>query len=154
MYLYFGLILLHLVGFAAFLGAGFAQQRLMQTSARPDLAPAVRNDRESLAATVCAKIELPAAFAQLASGILLLVSQPAYLKQHWLHGKLTFVIVLVALAHVEMANARKIVAARAAGGAGADSEIAALKKRHALLGTVGTVAMAAVLLFVTVLRSL
>jgi len=146
------LILLHLVGFAAFLGGAFAQQRLMQTSTRAGLSPAARDERESLASTICATVELPALFAQLATGILMIVSQPGYLKQHWLHAKLTAVLVLFVLAHVEMINARKIVAARAQGGAGVDAEIAALKKRHAQLGAVGTVLVVAVLLLVTVLR--
>lgn len=146
------LILLHLVGFAAFLGGAFAQQRLMQTSARADLPPAARNERESLAATICTQVELPALFAQLATGIGLVVLQPGYLKQHWLHGKLTFVLLLFVLAHIEMINARKIVSRRAEGGPHAETDIAALKKRHALLGSVGTVAVVLVLLFVTVLR--
>ncbi len=146
------LILLHLVGFAAFLGGAVAQQRLTTTSRRPSLAPAVRDDRESLALTICGKVELPALFAQLATGILFIISQPAYLRQHWLHGKLTAVLVLLVLAHIELMNLRKIVELRRAGGAGADAEIGALKRRHAALGTVGALAVVAVLLFVTILR--
>jgi uncharacterized membrane protein len=145
------LILLHLVGFAAFLGGGFAQHQLMKSSRVANLSPAARDERESLAATICTKVELPALFAQLATGILLVVSEPGYLKQHWLHGKLTAVLVLLVLAHLDMVNVRKIVELRRAG-RGGEAEITALKARHALVGTVSGILLLAVLLFVTVLR--
>jgi hypothetical protein len=137
------LILLHLVGFAAFVGAACAQQQLMRSSSGASLAAAVRDDREALAL-----------FAQLGTGILLVVSEPGYLRQHWLHGKLSAVLLLLVLANLELINARKIVALRAARGAGTEGEIAARKRRHAVLGAVGAVAVVAVLLFVTVLRPL
>jgi uncharacterized membrane protein len=148
------LILLHLVGFAAFVGAACAQQQLMRSSSGASLAAAVRDDREALAARICAKVEVPALFAQLGTGILLVVSEPGYLRQHWLHGKLSAVLLLLVLANLELINARKIVALRAARGAGTEGEIATRKRRHAVLGAVGAVAVVAVLLFVTVLRPL
>ena len=141
----------HLVGFAAFLGGGFAQQQLMKTSSRAGLTEAVRNERESLAAAVATKIEVPGLFAQLALGIGLVALTPTYLKQAWLHGKLTFVLVLLVLSHLEMFNARKIVSMRAEGAP--ESEIAPLKKKHAVMGAIGGVCVIAVLLFVTVLRA-
>jgi uncharacterized membrane protein len=140
--------LLHLVGFAAFLGGAFAQQQLLKTSV--GLPPPARDERESLAAAICTKIEVPGLMAQLVTGVLFLVHEPEYLQQHWLHGKLTAVLALLVLSHLEMFNARKIVALRSAGGA--DTEIAALKKKHATMGAVGTVAVIAILVFVTVLR--
>jgi hypothetical protein len=53
------LILLHLVGFAAYLGAGFAQQQFVTRSVRVAVA-AVRDDCERLAASIVTSIELPA----------------------------------------------------------------------------------------------
>jgi uncharacterized membrane protein len=142
--------LLHLVGFAAFLGGAFAQQQLLKTSV--GLPPPARDERESLASAICTKIEVPGIMAQLVTGVLFLVHEPEYLKQHWLHGKLTAVAALLVLSHLEMFNARKIVALRSAGGKSADAEIDALKKKHATMGAVGTVGVVAVLAFVTVLR--
>ena len=149
------LLLLHLVGFAAYLGGGFAQQQFMRRSSLPGLASAVRDEYERLAAAVCTKIELPGMFLQIASGVALVILAPGFLKQHWLHAKLTAVLILLVLSHVEMINARRIVKARAgaAGRDAAEGEIADRKKRHAAFGTVGTVLVVAVLLLVTVLRT-
>ena len=146
------LLLLHLVGFAAFLGGAFAQQQFMKMSAKEGLAPAVRDEYERLAAAIVTKAEVPGLFAQVLTGVVLVVVQPTYLQQHWLHAKLTAVVLLLVLSHVEMFNARRLVRARAARGDAAAGEIAARKKRHALLGAVGTVLVVAVLLLVTVLR--
>jgi uncharacterized membrane protein len=148
------LILLHLVGFAAFVGAAFAQQRFMRMSARDGLAPAVRDEYERLSAALLTKMELPAAFAQVLTGLVFILESPGLLKQHWLHGKLTAVVILLVLSHLEMFNARRLVKARASGAAGAAAEIAARKKRHAAFGAVGTVLVIAILLFVTVLRTM
>jgi hypothetical protein len=49
--------------------------------------------------------------------------------------------VLLVLSHLEMFNARKIVKARADRGDAAETEIAARKKRHGMLGTIGTLAV-------------
>ena len=46
------LILLHLVGFAAYIGAGFAQQQFVTRSGRDGLAAAVRDEYERLAASI------------------------------------------------------------------------------------------------------
>ena len=147
------LILLHLVGFAAFLGGAFAQQQLMKMSAKEGLAPAVRDEYERLAASIVTKIEVPGLFAQVLTGVVFVVLQPTFLQQHWLHGKLTAVVALLVLSHLEMFNARRLVRAREARGDAAAGEIAARKKRHALMGAVGTVLVVAILLFVTVLRA-
>jgi putative membrane protein len=135
------LILLHLVGFAAFLGAAFAQQRFMARSAREGLAPAVRDEYERLAAIVTTQIELPALFAQVVTGVVFVALVPQWLTQGWLHGKLTCVLALLVLSHLEMFNARRIVKARVARGDGASAEIAARKSRHATFGLVGTAAV-------------
>jgi uncharacterized membrane protein len=144
------LILLHLIGFAAFLGAAFAQTQLIKLSTKST--GAVRDEHERLAASIMTKIELPGLFAQIITGALLLVHEPNYLKQHWMHAKLGAIAVILVLAHVEMINARKIVKARAARGEAANEEIAARKKTHAVYGAVGTVFVVAVLLLATVLR--
>jgi uncharacterized membrane protein len=139
------LILFHLVGFAAYIGAGFAQQQFVTRSAREGLGAAVRDEYERLAATIVTQIELPALFAQVVTGIVLIVLAPLWLTQGWLHGKLACVVVLLVLSHVEMFNARRIVKARAARGDAASDEIAARKKRHATFGLLGTLAVVVLL---------
>jgi putative membrane protein len=135
------LILLHLVGFAAYIGAGFAQQQFVARSAREGLGAAVRDEYERLAAAILTQIELPALFTQVVTGIVLIVLAPLWLTQGWLHGKLACVAVLLVLSHVEMFNARRIVKARVARGDAANDEISARKKRHATFGLLGTLAV-------------
>ncbi len=147
-------LLLHLVGFAAYVGAGFTQQRLVAMSAAPGLAPAVRDAWEKLAATVVTKFELPAIFLSIASGILFLVHEPAYLRQAaWFHPKLTCVLLMLVLSHLEMFNARRIVRARASGAADAESDIAARKRRHGIMGSFGALLVAIVLILVCFVRT-
>jgi len=142
------LILLHLVGFAGYIGAGFAQQQFVTRSARDGLVAAVRDEYERLAATIVTQIELPALFAQVATGVALIVLAPLWLMQGWLHGKLACVVVLLVLSHLEMFNARRIVKARSARGDAANAEIAGRKKRHATFGLFGTLAVVTLLALV------
>ena len=125
------LLFVHLVAFAAYLGAGFGQLRLMKLSARPGTAPALRDAYERIA---------------------FVTQNPALMKQGWLHGKLLCVLLLAILSHLEMFNARKIVRAREAGGAGADDEIGRRKARHSVLGGVGSLLVVALLVLVTFVR--
>jgi uncharacterized membrane protein len=148
------LLLLHLVGLAAFLGGAFAQQQFMRMSARQGTAPALRDEYERLSAVIVTKVEVPALFAQLVTGTAVIVLQPFLLQQHWLHAKLTAVVLLLVLSHFEMFNARRLVKARAERGDAAAGEITARKKRHAQMGAAGTVLVVAVLLLATVLRGL
>jgi uncharacterized membrane protein len=147
------LILLHLLGFAAFLGGAFAQTQFMKASSKAGLAPSVRDEYERLAAALVTKAEVPGTFAQVLTGVALVVMEPGYLHQAWLHVKLTAVVALLVLSHLEMFNARRLVRARAAKGDAAADEIAARKKRHALFGAIGTVLVLIVLLAVTVVRA-
>jgi uncharacterized membrane protein len=147
------LILLHLLGFVTFLGGAFAQQQFMKASGKVGLAPALRDEYERLAAAVVTKAEVPGTFVQVATGVVLVVLDPGTLHQPWLHVKLTAVVALLVLSHLEMFNARRLVRAREAKGDAAADEIAARKKRHALLGAVGTVLVVVVLLSVTVVRA-
>jgi uncharacterized membrane protein len=128
------LLLFHLVGLAAFLGGAFAQQRFMRMSGKPGLATALRDEYERLSAAIVTKVEVPAMFVQVVTGLGFIVLQPYLLQQHWLHAKLTAVVLLLVLSHLEMFNARRLVRARAARGDAAADEIAARKKRHALMG--------------------
>ena len=146
------ILLVHLVAFAAYLGAGFGQLQMMKLSARPGTAPAARDAYERIAATVITKIELPAIFAAIGSGIVFVTQSPALMKQGWLHGKLLCVVLLAVLSHVEMFNAREIVRERSSGDAGADEEIAKLKARHAVLGGVGSLLVVVLLVMVTFVR--
>lgn len=143
-------LLFHLVGFAAYLGAGFAQTRFIASSTRADLRAEVRDAHERLAATIASKIELPAIYVAIASGIAFLALEPGLLGASWLQAKLVCVAGLFVLSHVEMMNAQRIVRARADGTPA--EEIDQLKKRHGLFGTVGTLLLVAVVLLVTVLR--
>ena len=74
------------------------------------------------------------------------------MRQGWLHGKLTCVLLLAVLSHLEMFNARKIVKAREANAAGAEDEIARRKSRHASLGAVGSLLVVVLLVLVTFVR--
>lgn len=145
-------LLIHLVAFAAYLGAGFAQLQMMKLSARAGASAEVRDSYERLAATIITKIELPAIFLSIGSGIVFIAQNPILMKQGWLHGKLTCVLLLAVLSHLEMFNARKIVRAREAGSAGADAEIAARKSRHGTFGTIGALILVALLVLVTFVR--
>lgn len=146
------LLLVHLVSFAAFVGAGFAQLQLMKGSRASAISPDVRADRESLAASIVTKIEVPAIVGSIVSGIGFIVQNPALMKLGWLHGKLLCVLLLVALSHAEMFNARKIVKARAERGDSARDEIEARKKRHEIFGALGSLIVLAILVLVTFVR--
>ena len=146
------LLLIHLVAFATYLGSGFGQLQLMKLSARPGISADVRDAYERLAALVVTRIEVPAVFVSVASGIGFIAQNPAYMKQGWLHGKLLCVLLLAVLSHLEMFNARKIVRARAAGGASADAEIGKRKARHSVLGGIDALLVLALLIFVTFVR--
>ena len=148
------LIFIHLVGFAAFVGAAFAQQQFVARSTAEGIAADVRDEYELLAAAIVTKIELPALFVQVGVGVCFLLMTPMWLTQGWMHAKLTCVVVLLVLSHLEMFNARRLVRARAARGDAAADEIAARKKRHALTGAIGTVLVLAVLVLATVLRGI
>jgi uncharacterized membrane protein len=142
------LVLVHLVGFAAYLGAGFSQQQLLVRSAAGGLATALRDNYERLAAAIATKIEVPAIGLQVVTGVTFLILAPEWLHFGWIHGKLTCVAALMGLSHAEMFNARKIVAARAARGDAAAEEIAGRKKRHALFGAIGSAFVVALLVLV------
>lgn len=142
------LIFFHLVGFAAYIGAGFAQQQLMKKSAEGGLAAAIRDEYERLAAFVSAKIEGPAIGVQILTGITFLVMVPDWLHMGWLHAKLGCVFLLLGLTHAERANARKIVAARKERGDAAAEEIARRKARHASMGAIGAGLIVAVIALV------
>ena len=148
------LLLLHLVGLAVFLGGAFAQQRFMKMSGRAGLTTAVRDEYERLSAAIVTKVEVPGLFAQVFTGLGIILLQPYLLHQHWLHAKLTAVVLLLVLSHLEMFNARRLVRARAERGDAAADEIAGRKKRHALMGAIGTVLVVAVLVLATVLRGI
>jgi uncharacterized membrane protein len=146
------LLFVHLAAFAAYLGSGFAQTQMMKLSTKAGIAAAVRDEYERLVAVIVTKIEVPAIFVSIASGIVFITQNPILMKQGWLHGKLTVVLLLAVLSHLEMFNARKIVRARAAGAATSEEEIAGRKKRHALFGAVGSLLVVALLVLVTFVR--
>lgn len=146
------ILLVHLVSFAAYLGAGFAQLQFMKRSAVSGVAPALRDAYESLSATILTKIELPAIMGSLFSGVAFLATNPTLLKLGWVHGKMTCIAILLVLSHLEMFNARAIVKARISGDSKADEAIAARKKRHGVFGTLGTLVVVALLVLVTFVR--
>src|SRR5689334_22700996 len=95
-------LLFHLLGFAAYTGAGFAQQRFMAASLGTGLVPAVRDAYEQLAALIVTRIELPAIFVSVLTGAWMLSERTALLRFGWMHGKLTAVLALLVLSHLEM----------------------------------------------------
>jgi uncharacterized membrane protein len=144
------LLLVHLVSFAAYLGAGFAQLQLLKSSAAKSLAADVRADRESLAATIATRIELPAIMGSILSGIGFLAQNPALMKLGWLHGKLVCVVALAILSHLEMFNLRAIVRARKENAS--EDSIDKRKRKHATFGGIGTLLVVALLVLVTFVR--
>ena len=146
------LLLVHLVSFASYLGAGFAQLQIMKLSARDGTSAEVRSSYEKLAATILTKIEVPAIFGSILSGMVFIMQNGALMKQGWLHGKLMCVLILVVLSHLEMFNARAIVRIREDGGKSADEDIKARKARHNLFGTIGSVVLVVLLVLVTFVR--
>jgi len=144
------LLLLHLVAFAAYIGAGFGQLQLMKRSRRAAIGPELRGELERMSAAVVTKIELPAIFGAIFTGVGFVVQSPAFLKAGWLHGKLACVLLLAVLSHLEMFNARAIVKARAANAS--EDGIEARKKRHEAYGAVGSLLVVALLVLVTLVR--
>ena len=88
----------------------------------------------------------------IVSGIGFLGTNPALMRQGWLHAKLTCVLLLAVLSHLEMFNARRIVRAREGAASDAEAVIAARKKRHALFGTIGSLLVVVLLALVTFAR--
>jgi uncharacterized membrane protein len=146
------LLLVHLVSFAAYLGAGFAQLQMLKRSKQSGVGADTRNHLETLAATIVTKIELPAIFGSILSGVGFIAQNGALMKMGWLHAKLLCVLLLAILSHLEMFNARAIVKARAARGEGASEEIDARKKKHELFGAVGSLLVVVLLVLVTFVR--
>lgn len=146
-------ILLHLVGFVVFVGGALGQRLLLARSSAAGLAATTRDTLEQLASFAASKIELPGILAQVLSGVALIALAPGFLKLHWIHAKLTVVLVLLVTAHLDSINAKRIVRARAAKGEAAEDEIAARKKRQAVMSKVNGVLVGLVLLLVTVLRT-
>jgi uncharacterized membrane protein len=147
-----GLLLVHLVCFAAYLGAGFAQLQMMKLSARDGTSADMRTAYEKLSATILTKIEVPAIFGSLVSGMFFIMQNGALMKQGWLHGKLLCVLILLVLSHLEMFNARAIVRIREDGGKSAEDDIKARKAMHNLFGTIGSVVVVVLLVLVTFVR--
>jgi uncharacterized membrane protein len=141
--------LIHLLGFAAFLGGAVAQQQFMKASANGTILPPVRDAYERLSAQIVTRVELPALIVQLFSGVLFVMQTPGYMKMGWLHGKLLAVLALLVLAHMEMFNARAIARSRQRHGDSVAAEIGKRKKRHLQLGMIGTVAVVALIGLVT-----
>jgi uncharacterized membrane protein len=145
-------LLIHLVCFAAYLGAGFTQLQMMKLSARDGTPAEIRSAHERLSATIVTKIELPAIFGSILSGMVFVMQSPVLMKQGWLHGKLTCVLVLAVLSHLEMFNAKAIVRARENGGKGIEEEIQRRKARHSVFGAIGSVVVVVLLVLVTFVR--
>jgi len=145
-----GVLLVHLVSFATYLGSGLTQLQIMKLSAKPGTSAPVRDAYERLAATIVTRIEVPAIFGSIASGAVFVTTNPSFLKMGWLHAKLLCVLSLAVLSHLEMFNANRIVRAREAGAP--DEEIAARKRRHAKLGAIGGVFGVTLLVLVTFVR--
>lgn len=141
----------HLAAFAAYAGAGATQQAVLASSGTLGLSTDVRDAYERLAERIVTRVELPAIFVAAVSGILFLVDDAGYLKQAaWFHPKMTCVLLLAVLTHLEMFNTRRIVRARLAGKP--EAELTRRKRRHAIYGGLGACLLLAVLVLVTFVR--
>lgn len=144
-------LLFHLLGLGVYLGAGLVQHWVSHISGADGLAPAAREAYERLAATLARSFELPALLVSVLSGIALLQQRSFFLKMGWMHAKLTGVLVLLVIAHLEMFNARKIVRARGAA-APDEPEIARRKRRQDAFLALEAVAFAVVMVMVIFVR--
>jgi uncharacterized membrane protein len=145
-HLYSTALLLHLLGYAGWVGAAVAQQRFMAASKRSGIEPVIRDQYERLSAALLTRLELPAALVSILSGVVILWLRPGLLKLPGMHIKLTVVALALVLTHLEMFNARKIVRLREAGGE--LGTIADRKSRHAAYGNVGGIMVLAILVIV------
>lgn len=141
------LLFFHLLGFAGAIGGGATQQSLFKRSQNPDLAPSVREHLEQTAFWVLKKIELPSMFVSFLSGLTMLLLHGVYLRAGWMHAKITLVFLLLVLDHVEMFNAKAIVAARTSNQP--EELIVARKKRHERFGRIGALLLLSILILVT-----
>jgi uncharacterized membrane protein len=140
-------LFLHLVGFAAYAGAAAASARFVRASRAPGMAGAVRDAFENTAAVLTTRVQLPAIFISVISGVSLLMQKQGLLSNPGMHMKLTVVAILLVLAHLEMFNTRRIVKARARGGDAA-AEIDARKRRHGVMEFIDVAGIGVVLLLV------
>ncbi len=94
------LLLLHVVANLAWIGSILAVGVALLG---PDAAP-------KAARTIYRKVSVPAFIASMVGGIGLVASSPAlyFVQSRWMHGKLTLVVVIIALHHVIGARARRL----------------------------------------------
>jgi uncharacterized membrane protein len=142
------LFVVHLVGFAAYIGGAYAQLEFLKRSAKTGVVAAVRDEYERLCALTIRNVELPGILTQIVSGAVTLYLTPAWLKMGWMHGKLTIVGILLILSHIETFNARAIVKLREEKGDAAKAEIEKRKARHQRFGSFGTILVMALVLLV------
>jgi putative membrane protein len=72
---------------------------------------AENQDAGKLALNLYLRVAVPAFLASFAFGVTRLLLAPAYyMHLHWFHGKLTAVIIVIALHHVIGAKAKKVAA--------------------------------------------
>jgi uncharacterized membrane protein len=147
--LYKTALFLHLIGFAAYVGASFAQARFMGASKRASIAAQMRDTYEELSASIITRIALPGIFLSFLSGLVLLYERPFWLRTPALHVKLTVVLVLLVLTHFEMFNARKIAKVRNLPGEPASAEIAARKGRQGTFNMISTLGVLIILVVVS-----
>jgi uncharacterized membrane protein len=140
-------LLLHLLGLTGFGGGIITQFKLMKASAS-SLPASSRDAVERLMADTVTRLQLPAIFLSVASGVALLILKPALLRNGGMHLKLTLVVILLVLSHLEMFNARRIVRARTSPEERAAAEIDRRMNRHALYARLEAVLTAAILLIV------
>jgi|GEM_PF-2505049 len=145
--LYSTALLIHLIGFAAWAGAGLAQLRFMAASRSPGIEPILRDQYERLSALLATRVEIVAAVLSIASGLAILYLRPGLMKNPAMHTKLTMVALLLVLSHLEMFNARRIVRLRKEGG---DTvRINDRKSRHEAYGRIGGLLVLGILVTVT-----
>jgi uncharacterized membrane protein len=124
---------------------------MVRLSAKAGLSADVRRAYERLAVVGVTRFELIGLAVQWVVGVSFLVLSPVWLKQGFMHGKLTCVVLLSVLAHLEMKNVKAI--ARLEGDdAHTTAERAKRKGRHEIFGRVGGVLVLAAVALVTLGR--
>jgi putative membrane protein len=106
------LVVLHVFSNTVWIGAIVSVGYLVGFGSRAAKDDARAKDIASLAVTLYQRVAVPAFLFSFLSGAARLVTDaPAYMRLHWMHGKLTAAFVVIALHHVIGARAKRAAAA-------------------------------------------
>ena len=130
----------HILAVAIGVGALMAEYVLLLAHKRSEESE-LRRASEKMAFAVVKKVASPALLLAFVLGIGVAMTNMAYFKLGHMHVKMLLALFLVGLPHLEGANLRKMIAAAEAKD---EVQINALKKRHSVYMTIGSVLILAV----------